>query len=52
MTKTKRYRGSRNPERDQEMSLLWRDGLSLRQIAANYGISYERVRQCIARYRG
>nr|WP_143838141.1 sigma factor-like helix-turn-helix DNA-binding protein [Nitrospira cf. moscoviensis SBR1015] len=49
MKTVRRKRGSRNPERDKEMKRLWKEGLSYRRIGAVYGISYERVRQCIHR---
>lgn len=38
-----------NPERDAEMVRLFREGMSLSEIGALYGITRERVRQCLLR---
>lgn len=43
----------KDPELDERtvaMAALYRSGLSLREIGERYGVSHERVRQCIKRF--
>src|SRR5688572_4764325 len=48
--RVKRYRGSRNPERDKEMLRLRTEHKqTLQQIGDRFGLCRERVRQCIKR---